>query len=96
MGADTGIRLLTLDDVEELTTLEIANREHLLPWDPTRPADFYTPEGQRTRLDGAAVPAHQRRMARLPDVPADQSRHRLRITGVRSAGRRSIAPTAPG
>ncbi|MFE6733563.1 GNAT family N-acetyltransferase [Microbacterium sp. NPDC057650] len=48
--ADTGIRLLTLDDVERLTALEIANREHLRPWDPARAPEFYTVEDQRRRL----------------------------------------------
>lgn len=49
-GAGTGIRLLTLDDVDELTALELANREHLRPWDPARPPGYFTESEQRNRL----------------------------------------------
>lgn len=63
-GAGTGIRLLSLDDVDELTTLELANREHLRPWDPARAPGYFTASEQRHRLEialgeheaGRAVP----------------------------------------
>ncbi|UNK72551.1 GNAT family protein [Microbacterium sp. H1-D42] len=53
MGAGTSIRLLTLDDVADLTALELANREHLRPWDPARAPEYFTASEQRHRLEVA-------------------------------------------
>ena len=44
------IRPLRPEDADELATLYRANREFLAPFEPTRPAEFFTPEGQRERL----------------------------------------------
>ncbi|REJ05476.1 N-acetyltransferase [Microbacterium bovistercoris] len=52
-GAGTAIRLLTLDDVPELTDLELTNREHLRPWEPARTPEYFTASGQRHRLEVA-------------------------------------------
>ena len=41
------VRLLSDDDVPTLTALLGANREHLAPWDPTRPEEYWTEEFQR-------------------------------------------------
>lgn len=41
------VRLVTLDDVPELTALAVANREHLAPTSPPTPDDFFTERGQR-------------------------------------------------
>jgi [ribosomal protein S5]-alanine N-acetyltransferase len=59
------IRLLTIDDAEELGALYAANRDFLAPFDPVRPDDFFTAAGQRERvlahdllygiLDGRAI-----------------------------------------
>ena len=58
----TSLRLLTLDDVPELTALEIANKPHLRPWDPARKPEFYTEPDQRKRLD-FALEEHEKRRA---------------------------------
>jgi [ribosomal protein S5]-alanine N-acetyltransferase len=42
------VRPLTEDDVPALTALLVANREHLAPWEPTRPEEYFTEEFQRT------------------------------------------------
>ena len=39
-------RLITLDDAPLLTTLIIANREFLAPWDLVREDSYFTAEGQ--------------------------------------------------
>jgi ribosomal-protein-alanine N-acetyltransferase len=44
------IRPVRPADAEELAALYRANREFLAPFEPVRPADFFTAEGQRDRL----------------------------------------------
>jgi ribosomal-protein-alanine N-acetyltransferase len=48
------IRPLVPADADELATLYARNREFLSPYEPSRPDDFYTAEGQRRRLEEAA------------------------------------------
>ncbi len=40
------VRPLAHSDAEALAAAYDRNREHLEPWDPVRPSDFYTVEGQ--------------------------------------------------
>jgi ribosomal-protein-alanine N-acetyltransferase len=47
------IRLVTIDDVSELTELFRANREFLAPWEPDRATDFFSFEGQRAVVEDA-------------------------------------------
>lgn len=42
-----GVRPVRLDDAVAVAAAYDRNREHLAPWDPTRPPEFFTPEGQR-------------------------------------------------
>jgi ribosomal-protein-alanine N-acetyltransferase len=44
------IRPLRREDAEELAALYTANRGFLAPFEPVRPADFFTAAGQRDRL----------------------------------------------
>ena len=44
------IRPVRPEDAEELAALYRANRDFLAPFEPIRPADFFTGEGQRDRL----------------------------------------------
>src|SRR6266545_6198553 len=39
-------RLITLDDAAALASLLRVNREFLAPWEPVRPAEYFTVEGQ--------------------------------------------------
>lgn len=48
--ANTAIRPLELGDAAELAELVQANREHLAPWDPLRPARWWSREGQADQL----------------------------------------------
>jgi ribosomal-protein-alanine N-acetyltransferase len=41
------VRPLVLDDAGPLAAAHVRNREHLRPWEPTRPAEFFTEDGQR-------------------------------------------------
>ncbi|NNN32848.1 GNAT family N-acetyltransferase [Streptomyces sp. S3(2020)] len=53
-------------DADALCAAYVDNREHLEPWEPRRPEDFFTVEGQRIRLEeklrqfaeGRLVPWH--------------------------------------
>jgi len=45
------IRPLRAEDAEELAALYAANRDFLAPYEPERPEDFFTADGQRTRLE---------------------------------------------
>jgi ribosomal-protein-alanine N-acetyltransferase len=44
------IRPVRPEDCEELAALYAANREFLAPFEPIRPPEFFTAEGQRERL----------------------------------------------
>jgi [ribosomal protein S5]-alanine N-acetyltransferase len=44
------IRPLRTEDGEELAALYLANRDFLAPFEPTRPPEFFTADGQRERL----------------------------------------------
>ena len=45
------IRPIQPEDAAELATLYTANRDFLAPYDPVRPDDFFTADGQRERLE---------------------------------------------
>lgn len=65
-------RLLTPEDVPVLVELLVANRDFLAPWDPVRPDEYFTIDGQqavvRNALDGHA------RGVTLPHVILDENR----------------------
>ena len=42
------LRPAVLDDAEALATLARSQREHLAPWEPERPAHWFTEAGQRS------------------------------------------------
>lgn len=44
------IRPVRPEDSEELAALYLANRDFLAPFEPVRPPDFFTADGQRERL----------------------------------------------
>jgi ribosomal-protein-alanine N-acetyltransferase len=44
------IRPVQPEDGEELAALYLANRDFLAPFEPVRPPEFFTPDGQRERL----------------------------------------------
>ena len=54
------IRPVLPEDGEELAALYLANREFLAPFEPVRPPEFFTADGQRERLqrqlDGETYP----------------------------------------
>lgn len=64
-------RLITLDDVPELAELARANREFMAPWEPIRPDDYFTVDGQHTVVQ-AALGAYDLGTA-LPRVILDDS-----------------------
>jgi ribosomal-protein-alanine N-acetyltransferase len=45
------IRPVRPEDGEELAALYAANRDFLAPFEPVRPPEFFTPDGQRERLE---------------------------------------------
>jgi ribosomal-protein-alanine N-acetyltransferase len=45
------IRPIQPEDAEELAALYAANRAFLAPYEPVRPEDFFTAEGQRERIE---------------------------------------------
>jgi ribosomal-protein-alanine N-acetyltransferase len=46
------VRPLAASDAEALAAAYSRNREHLAPWDPVRPSDFYTTSGQEEAVVG--------------------------------------------
>lgn len=48
----TTLRLITLDDADELVQVLTANREFLRPWEPARGDSYFTPAGQARVIAG--------------------------------------------
>jgi ribosomal-protein-alanine N-acetyltransferase len=46
------LRPLSTDDAAALAAAADRNREHLRPWEPSRPESFFTEAGQREVVDG--------------------------------------------
>ncbi|SNY12953.1 GNAT family N-acetyltransferase [Paractinoplanes atraurantiacus] len=80
MSATT--RLTTEGDAAEIGALLRANREFLTPWEPVRPAEFFTDEGQR-RLIKETLRQYEGG-ATLPHVIVDDGRivGRVMLTGI--------------
>lgn len=64
-------RLMTLEDAPTLAALQRANREFLAPYEPARPEDYYTEDGQRAVVR-AALSQHEQG-ATLPHVILDEA-----------------------
>jgi len=50
LPAGYAIRPLRIADAEAMAAAYQRNREHLAPWDPVRPEEFYTVQGQQVAL----------------------------------------------
>jgi ribosomal-protein-alanine N-acetyltransferase len=73
-------RLVARDDAVALADLARRNREFMAPWDPIRPEEFFTTEGQAAVIE-ELLDGHDRGVT-LPHVILDETRHVAgRITG---------------
>jgi ribosomal-protein-alanine N-acetyltransferase len=64
MPPPSPIRAVELTDAEALTESYIRNRDFLRPFEPARPPEFFTLEGQRARVLDARAAASADRMVR--------------------------------
>ncbi|TSE14547.1 GNAT family N-acetyltransferase [Arthrobacter sp. KBS0703] len=48
---DVGVRLLHSSDADAQAAAYRRNREHLAPWEPVRPEDFFTVAGQHQEIE---------------------------------------------
>ena len=78
MMADVTTRLVATSDAPELAAVLAANRKFLTPYEPFRPEEFYTAEGQRSYL--ADVLRTTAAGMALPHVIIDDGRIVGRIT----------------
>ena len=53
MAADVELRLPTKEDAEAFLDLVLRNREHFRPYEPRRPASYFTLGGQRDQVAAA-------------------------------------------
>jgi [ribosomal protein S5]-alanine N-acetyltransferase len=60
------IRLVTVEDAPVLANLLRVNREFLAPWEPIRPDEFFTTEGQSQAIKDALL--QYQRGATVPHV----------------------------
>ncbi len=77
------LRLLSLDDVDELTALLQENRAFLTPWEPTREDEYFRAEKQR-ELAVQALEAHAQGSS-FPGVILDDTgaiAGRLNLSGI--------------
>ncbi|WP_055568789.1 GNAT family N-acetyltransferase [Streptomyces atriruber] len=80
LAKDVLIRPLALDDAEALARAYRRNRDHLDPWDPDRPAAFYTDEGQAERVQ-----------VQLADGRAGRSAHWVLARGGEIVGHAAVS-----
>ena len=55
LPAGYSIRPPRIEDAEAMAAAYQRNREHLAPWDPVRPEEFYTARGQQVALQHQLV-----------------------------------------
>jgi ribosomal-protein-alanine N-acetyltransferase len=65
-------RLISVSDAAELAALLTANLEHLRPYEPDRPADYVTVDGQRRMIEEVLVRYHEG--GALPHVIVEDDR----------------------
>ncbi|MFE0174592.1 GNAT family N-acetyltransferase [Streptomyces sp. NPDC059002] len=80
LGADVLMRPVTLDDAAALARAHRRNRAHLEPWDPERPAAFYTVQGQTDRIRG-----------QLEEAGAGRSAHWVLVDGGEVVGHTALS-----
>ena len=66
MAETTAIRLIELGDADALAAHQARDREAFARWEPARPDTFFTPNGQRERIE--ALLDDRRRGNRWPGV----------------------------
>jgi [ribosomal protein S5]-alanine N-acetyltransferase len=75
-------RVVSMDDAEALTSLLLANREFMAPWEPLRPDGYFTVEAQRqvlvNQLDAYARDA----MVPLVILDGGQLAGRINMSGI--------------
>jgi [ribosomal protein S5]-alanine N-acetyltransferase len=71
-------RLITIEDAPLLARLLQRNREFLAAWDPIRPADYFTAEGQ-LRITREALEQYDNKLS-VPHVILDDGRIVGRVT----------------
>jgi ribosomal-protein-alanine N-acetyltransferase len=64
MPPPSTIRAIELSDAEALLRIYIRNRDFLRPFEPDRPPEFFTLDGQRARMHDAQAEASADRMRR--------------------------------
>ena len=72
------VRLIAVEDAEPLADLVRVNREFLAPWEPIRPAEYFTADGQRRAIDEALE--HFERGTLVPFVIVDHNMIVGRVT----------------
>ena len=84
-------RLVTVDDVEELTAVLIRNREFLAPWEPLRDDAYFTIRTQRALVENALAEHEAGRTVPLAIIDAGRLVGRINLSGIRRGGLQSGA-----
>ena len=77
-----GARPVRLDDAERVAAAYERNRDHLAPWEPTRPPEFFTPEGQQELIRGQLDRTERGEQAVFLLVHGDQVVGRAALTNI--------------
>ena len=76
------IRELSLDDAPALAAAYERNREHLEPWEPTRPDSFFTVDGQSASIAGQLAATEQGTVAGWVLTHGDQIVGRVNLNNL--------------
>lgn len=76
------IRLITAEDALPLAELLRSNREFLAPWDPIRPEEYFTADGQRRAIAQSLEQYHEKTTVPYVIVEHGQIVGRVTLTNV--------------
>ena len=92
MSTATRLRLVELADAAELAAIVTASADHLRPFEPTRPAAYFTEAGQRTIIGGLLAAAQTGGSVPFVIVGADDELlGRITLSGVTRGALQSCA-----
>lgn len=76
------VRLIAVEDAEPLADLVCANREFLAPWEPIRPDEYFTAEGQHRAIGEALEQFASGTLVPFVIADHDQSVGRVTLSNV--------------
>lgn len=82
IAPDVELRILLAEDAAKLTDAYQRNREHLTPWEPTRPEEFFTERFQREDIERRLIATKTEEGFPLALVSGNEIVGRFNLAGI--------------